>query len=243
MSETLLQLQNATVQYGGVTALDKASIALGHDEVVALMGPNGAGKSTVIKAIFGIAPLAGGEVIWNGQTISPVPHQMPYRGLAYVPQGRQVFQSMSVHENLEVGGWVLKSRSLINERIGEILEMFPNLKEKINERAGVLSGGQQQMLVIARGLMTYPHALLLDEPSLGLAPKLVKEVFAKIREINESRDTAILVVEHNIHSLLEFVDQGYVLDKGRIALEDQPDKILNSDTLEKVFLGEYTKQE
>jgi branched-chain amino acid transport system ATP-binding protein len=242
VSETLLQLRNATVQYGGVTALDGASVSLNHGEVVALMGPNGAGKSTVIKAIFGIAPLTEGEVIWQEHSINPVSHEMPHRGLAYVPQGRQVFQSMSVRENLEIGGWILKNRSLIDERIEELMEMFPDLKSKTDDRAGVLSGGQQQMLAIARGLMTRPHALLLDEPSLGLAPKLVKEMFATIKKINESQDTTIIVVEHNIHSLLEFVHRAYLLDKGQVVLEDKPDQILNSDVLEKVFLGEYTRE-
>jgi len=235
--ETLLKLNDIHVHYGGVRALDGASVEVDEGEVVALMGPNGAGKSTILKTIFGLAPIDSGEVLWEESRVKPISHEMVERGIAFVPQGRRVFKHLTVRENLEVGGYVVKDKKLIEKRIEEVLELFPALKTKIKAKSGSLSGGQQQMLAIARGLMTDPKVLLLDEPSLGLAPKIVKEVFAKIKEINERRKTAIVVVEHNIKSILEIVKRAYVLDKGRVIASDTPHKILESNILEKVFLG------
>jgi len=238
MKEMLLKLDNVSVHYGGVVALDHASIALDEGEIVALMGPNGAGKSTAIKAIFGLAPIKSGKVLWHERAIKPISHEIVKRGIAYVPQGRQVFTSLTVKENLEMGGVVIKSRSRLKNRIADVLDLFPALKPKLHTKAGVLSGGQQQMLALARGLMTDPKILLLDEPSLGLAPKIVKEVFAKIKEINERRNTAILVVEHNIKSLLDIASRAYVLYKGAVAIDEpKAETLLNDDRLEKVFLG------
>jgi branched-chain amino acid transport system ATP-binding protein len=235
--KTLLQLKDIKVHYGGVKALDGASVQVDEGEVVALMGPNGAGKSTILKVIFGLAPIESGEVLFYGQKVSPVSYEMVERGVAYVPQGRRVFKYLTIRENLEVGGYVLKDRKIINERIEEVLDFFPILRQKIKEKSGTLSGGQQQMLAIARGLMVDPKVLLLDEPSLGLAPKVVKEVFEKIKEINQKRKTAIVVVEHNIKSLLEIATRAYVLDKGSVYKEGKPEEIIKTGVLEKVFLG------
>ena len=233
----MLQLHNIHVHYGGVKALDGATIEIDEGEVVALMGPNGAGKSTILKTIFGLVPIEFGEVRWHGARISPVPHEVVRRGIAYVPQGRRVFRHLTVEENLEIGGYALHDKRLIKERLREVLGIFPVLKEKRKAKSGTLSGGQQQMLAIARGLMVEPKILLLDEPSLGLAPKIVKEVFAKIKEINVRHKTAIIVVEHNIRSLFQFVDRVYVLAKGKVLSEGKPEKILSSGVLEKAFLG------
>lgn len=178
------------------------------------MGPNGAGKSTILKTIFGLATIDSGEVFWQGQSFTPVSHEVVKRGISFVPQGRRVFRHLTVLENLEIGGFGL-GRSEREERINNVLELFPALKGKLKAKSGTLSGGQQQMLAIARGLMTDPKVLLLDEPSLGLAPKVVKEVFAKIKEINERRKTAVIVVEHNIKSLVEISNRVYVLNKGK----------------------------
>lgn len=235
--ETLLQLNNVSVQYGGVTALDNASVSLDEGEVVALMGPNGAGKSTILKAIFGLAPVSSGEIIWEGQAISPVPHQIVARGIAFVPQGRRVFSDLTVEENLEIGGYANRDAKITKERVRNLFEMFPVLKDKRKAKSGTLSGGQQQMLAIARGLMTDPKVLLLDEPSLGLAPKVVKEVFAFVKEINERRETAVMVVEHNIKSVLTIATRGYILDKGRVVAHGAPEELVAKGTLEKVFTG------
>ena len=235
--ELLLQVRNLSVRYHGMTVLSEVSLSLDEGEIVALMGPNGAGKSTVLKSIFGLAPICGGEVLWRNRAFTPLSHQVVRRGIAFVPQGRRVFSRLSVEENLEIGGAVIRDRSQMKERIEEVMRMFPVLREKRNAPSGTLSGGQQQMLALARGLMTDPKMLLLDEPSLGLAPKIVKEVFAKMREINKNHKTAILVVEHNINSLLDIAHRAYVLDKGKVVAESAADVLRGSDVLEKVFLG------
>lgn len=236
MKEILLQLKNASVQYGGVHALDGVSVQIDEGEIVALMGPNGAGKSTVLKALFGIAPLSGGGVFLHEQELRPIAHEMVARGIAYVPQGRQVFKNLTVYENLELGGYSLPNRKDTKKNIEEALKIFPMLKEKLYTKAGLLSGGQQQMLTIARGLVSDPRVLLLDEPSLGLSPKIVKEVFALIKEINSLRNIAVLVVEHSIKSVLEIANRAYVLSYGKIAIHKGTNEVLASDALEKVFL-------
>lgn len=235
--EILLKLKNIHVQYGGVKALDGADISLDEGEVVVLMGPNGAGKSTILKALFGLAPVQEGEIAWHGEKIVPKSHEVVERGISFVPQGRQLFKSLTVKENLEMGGYLLKSASVLKERIEEVLDIFPDLRKKLNEKTRTLSGGQQQMVAIARGLIMDPKVLLLDEPSLGLAPKIVTEVFRKIKEINERRKMAIIIVEHNIRSALAIADRAYVMNRGKIALEGKPAEILESDVLKKVFLS------
>lgn len=241
MNEILLKLSDIKVHYGGVRALDGVSIEIDEGEIVALMGPNGAGKSTILKALFGLAPIDSGVVSWHSQIVKPLSFEMVERGVSFVPQGRRVFRNLTVRENLEVGGYIIKDKKLVEKRISEVLSMFPALKEKINQKSRVLSGGQQQMLAIARGLMTGPKVLLLDEPSLGLAPKIVKEVFEKIKEINERSKTAILIVEHNIKSVLDIVKRTYILDKGKLAAVGTPIDIIRSKVLEKVFLGNIAK--
>jgi len=236
IQELLLSASNLRVHYGGVKALDGVSVAIDEGEVVALMGPNGAGKSTILKAIFGLAPIESGTVSWEGHPFIPVSHETVRRGIAFVPQGRRVFRHLSVYENIEIGGWGIASARERKERMENTLDLFPALRAKLKAKSSTLSGGQQQMLAIARGLMTDPKVLLLDEPSLGLAPKIVKEVFAKIKEINERRKTAIMVVGHNLKSLLEITGRAYVLDKGKVYAEGKPEEIVKNGVLEKVFL-------
>lgn len=237
-AETLLKLSDLHVHYGGVKALDGASVEVDEGEVVALMGPNGAGKSTVLKASFGLALIDRGRVEWCGQVIKPISHQMTARGIAFVPQGRRVFRRLSVRENLELGAWNVGDKKLVQERLRGVLTLFPALETKLKSKSGSLSGGQQQMLAIARGLMSEPEILFLDEPSLGLAPKIVKEVFAKIKEINEQRRMAIVVVEHNLKSLASIAHRAYVLARGKVVAEGRPSELLEQGILEKVFLGE-----
>ena len=249
MKEILLQLADAHVCFGGVRALDGVSLAIDEGEIVAIFGPNGSGKSTVLKTIFGLVPFDRGSatawrgaVRWHGEIIEPVPREMVERGVAFVPQGRRVFAHLSVRENLEVGGLVVRDRRLIKERIVEVLELFPLLKIRLVAKAGTLSGGGQQMLAVARGLMTDPKVLLLDEPSLGLAPFVVKEVFKLIQEINARRRTAIIVVEHNIKSLLSIAHRVYVLERGRVVITGTPDALERDRELERVLLGEPVSQ-
>lgn len=217
--------------------MDGVSVHIDEGEVVALMGPNGAGKSTILKSIFGLTDIHSGSVSFHEKKIEPVPHEIVQRGVSFVPQGRRVFKHLSVEENLEIGGITVKNKKIVRERIAEILELFPALKGKLKAKSNTLSGGQQQMLAIARGLVTSPKILLLDEPTLGLAPKIVKEVFQKIREINERHKTAIMIVEHNLKSLLEFVHRAYILNKGKVVAADRPENIIKSNILENVFLG------
>jgi branched-chain amino acid transport system ATP-binding protein len=235
--EHLLELKAAHVHYGGVRALDGADMMIDDGEMVALMGPNGAGKSTVLKAIFGLAPMASGSLLWHGSAVKPVSYEMVERGVSFVPQGRRVFMHLTIEENLEMGGITVRDKKELKRRIGEAMDIFPVLRHKRKRKSGQLSGGEQQMVALARGIVTDPKVLLLDEPSLGLAPKIVKEVFQKIREINERHKTAIVVVEHNIKSLLEIVHRAYILDKGRVIQEGDPATLLKSGILEKVFLG------
>ena len=237
----MLQLQEISVHYGGVKALDGIDASLDEGEIVALMGPNGAGKSTVLKTIFGLAPIHSGKVLWHEKAFEPISYQVAQRGIAFIPQGRRVFTHLTVEENLEIGGFTVRNKNELKRRIEEVMEIFPILKQKRKAKSGALSGGQQQMLALGRGLMTDPKVLLLDEPSLGLAPKVVKEVFAKIKEINEKHKTAILVVEHNIKSLLGIVHRAYILDKGKVVAEGFPDKLLASDILERVFIGKMNE--
>lgn len=235
--EDILHLKGVSVHYGGVKALDKVDVSVRRGEIVALMGPNGAGKSTVLKAIYGLAPLSSGQVALEGRPFTPVVHEMVRRGVVLVPQGRRVFTHLSIEENLEIGAYFLKDREETTRRVEEALAFFPALKKKRKLLARALSGGEQQMLAIARGLVAGPRALLLDEPSLGLSPKIIKEVFAKIKEINESKGTTVLVVEHNLKSLLGIVDRAYVLDKGKVVAEETAEGLRESAILERVFMG------
>ncbi|MBM2817720.1 MAG: transporter ATP-binding protein [Parcubacteria group bacterium] len=235
--EILLQLKNVHVHYGGVKALDGVDIAIDEGEIVALMGPNGAGKSTALKAIFGMAPIYSGSVLWHEKAVMPLSYEMARRGIVFIPQGRRVFVHLTVMENLELGGFAVKDKNELKRRIEEVVEIFPDLKAKIKTKAGTLSGGQQQMLALARGLMSDPKILLLDEPSLGLAPKLVKEVFAKIKEINEKHKVAIMVVEHNIKSLLNIAHRAYVLDKGKVVFSGDGKDIIREKAIQKFFLN------
>ncbi|MDA2936481.1 ABC transporter ATP-binding protein [Patescibacteria group bacterium AH-259-L05] len=235
--ELLLQLKNISVHYGGVKALDGVDIAIDEGEIVALMGPNGAGKSTILKTVFGLAPIHSGTVLWHEKPFVPVPHHVVHTGIAFVPQGRRVFSHLTVYENLEIGGFIIKEKNELRRRINEVMEIFPILGRKRKAKAGILSGGEQQMVALARGLMINPKVLLLDEPSLGLAPKIVAQVFDKIITINQRHKTAILVVEHNITSLLNIAHRAYILDKGKVVAEGDSEKLIKSNILENVFLG------
>ncbi|MFB6212932.1 MAG: ABC transporter ATP-binding protein [Candidatus Magasanikbacteria bacterium] len=235
MTQTLLRGQNISASYGQLEVLEDISVAIEEGQIVALIGPNGAGKSTVIKTLFGIVEPDNGRLYIRGEDFEPVTHQMVEKDITYVPQGRQIFVNLTVKENLEMGGYTIESDDKRKERIEDVLELFPDLEEKLNDRSGSLSGGQQQMLALARGLMSNPDVLLLDEPSLGLAPKLVTKVFEKIKEINKKREMAVLIVEHNIPSLFSVVDQVYVLKNGQVAVKGEPEEVKKSGVFDTVF--------
>ena len=235
--EKLLKINNLHVDYGSFKVLHGVSLYVDGGEIIALMGPNGAGKSTILKAIFELIPIESGKIFWHEKEILPETREMINRGISYVPQGRRVFPSLTVKENLEIGAYTVESKNEIKERIAEVLDLFPVLKSEFKKLSGHLSGGQQQMLAIARGMMTDPKVLLLDEPSIGLEPKIVKEVFEKIKHINEARKISIVIVEHNLKSVNEIAHRTYILDKGNIVAEGKPKELMDSGVLEKVFLG------
>ncbi len=241
MIDTLLQLKNVNASYGSLQVLHGVNVQISPGEVVALMGPNGAGKSTVLKAMFGLVPMTTGHMEWKGQRLVPVSYEIVGRGIAFVPQGRRVFSHLTVEENLEIGGYALKNRVQLKQRMHELMALFPVLAKKRKSKSGQLSGGQQQLLALARGLMTNPELLLLDEPTLGLSPIVVKEIFAAIKDINNRYHTAIVIVEHNIKSVLDIVHRAYILDNGTVVAEGDPAKLIAANTLEKVFMGQMEK--
>ncbi len=235
--DTLLSLEDVHVSFGGVKALNGVDIAVDEGEVVALIGPNGAGKSTILKTIFGIVEPEKGTVSVYGNAVKPKPHIIIKQGVSYVPQGRRVFKHLSVYENLETGGYPVEDREVVRERIKEMFDMFPMLAQKKNAKSGSLSGGQQQILAIARGLMTAPRVLLLDEPSLGLSPKMVKEVFSYIEKINREKKTALVIVEHNLKTLAKVAHRTYILARGEVVAKGDASLLSDTNLLKKVFTG------
>ncbi len=239
----LLELSDVSVHYGAVVALDHVSVQIYPGEVVSLMGPNGAGKSTVLKAVMGMAPVSTGTVHWHNDILASPTHEIVKRGISLVPQGRRVFTHLNVEENLELGGMHVRDAAERSRRLDAVMEFFPILRQKRRDPASAMSGGQQQMLALGRGLMSSPEILLLDEPTLGLAPIIVSEVFQRVTEISKTFGTTIVLVEHNIRGALSIVDRGYILDKARVAFEGTPKEIEDSDILTQVFLGREDDEE
>jgi branched-chain amino acid transport system ATP-binding protein len=231
-------VRDLTVYYGAVNALDNISLNITEGEIVAMIGPNGAGKSTALNAISGLIKPTSGEIIFQGESIKNLPnYELVKKGITLVPERRRLFTSMTVLENLEMGAYIRKDKILINEYVHKVFALFPVLEERQKQRAGTLSGGEQQMLAMGRALMLDPKLLLLDEPSLGLSPNYVDMVFEMIRKINK-RGTTILVVEQNARMALEFADRGYVFKTGTIFLEDNAENLLENEEIKKAFLGE-----
>ena len=233
----LLELVDVSVRYGAVSALEDVFLGVDEGEVVAVMGPNGAGKSTVLKAIMGLAPVVSGHVSWRSEPLASATHEIVKEGIAFVPQGRRLFTHLTIEENLEMGCLYMNDRAEKERRMESVMELFPVLHQKRRDMASAMSGGQQQMLALGRGLMANPDVLLLDEPTLGLAPIVVKEVFQMVSVISERLGTTILVVEHNIKGVLDIVDRAYVLDMGRVVFEGTPQSVQETNILTEVFLG------
>ena len=233
----MLKIKDLESGYGKMQVVNGIDLEVGEGEIAVIIGPNGSGKSTLLKSIFNLVDIYNGGIEFDGNNITKIPtYKLIEMGIGFVPQGRQVFNSLTVRENLEMGGFLLKDRNIIEERIAHVLdEHFPELKSKINEHAFSLSGGQQQMLAIGRALMHKPKLLLLDEPSLGLAPKVMKELFRKIKEINEEGVT-IIMVEQNARQATAVADRIFVLEDGRIVLKGGKE-ILESEMLHHIYLG------
>jgi branched-chain amino acid transport system ATP-binding protein len=232
---TLLEVQDLDAGYGDLQILDGVDLRVEDGEYVTIVGPNGAGKSTVMRTVFGLATYMDGSVAFDGEGISDLPpEQVIRKGIGYVPQDQNVFSSLSVRENLEMGAYILDD--FPREALEEVYDRFPILERREGQRAGTLSGGQQQMLAMGRALMLDPDLLLLDEPSAGLAPDLVDEMFDKVDEIND-RDTAVMMVEQNAKEALRRCDRGYVLVQGRNRYEGPGGQILDDEQIRQDFLG------
>jgi len=233
----MLFVDHINVFYDSIQALWDVSLVVEKGQVVALLGSNGAGKSTTINAITGIIKISSGVVKLGAQEIQNLPsHLIVENGLCQIPEERLIFAEMSVKENLDLGTYVQRARKGKNDKLEEIYEMFPRLSERKKQKAGLLSGGEQQMLAIARGLMSRPSVLILDEPSFGLAPVLVDEIFRIVKNINEQGVT-ILIVEQNIYQALEIADHGYVLENGRITLEGTGQELSENSYVKESYLG------
>ncbi len=233
----ILETENLHVFYGNIHALRGITIAVETDQIVTLIGANGAGKSTTLKAISGILAPAEGEVRLEGESLAEVPpHQVVTRGIVQVPEGRRIFGRLTVHENLRMGAYTRRDKDGIRRSEQEVLDMFPVLRERIAQIAGTLSGGEQQMLAMARGLMSNPRVLLLDEPSMGLAPMLVDQVFEAVLDIRK-QGVAVLLVEQNAFKALQIADRGYVLETGAIVLDGSGAALLENDEVKRAYLG------
>jgi branched-chain amino acid transport system ATP-binding protein len=234
----MLEITDLAVSYGSITALHNVSLNVAKGDIVTLIGANGAGKSTTLRAISGLLKAKSGSIKYEGQEIAnEAPHKIVARGISHVPEGRMIFANLTVQENLLMGGYLRKDRSKFGEEFEFIFGMFPRLKERIKQVAGTLSGGEQQMLAIGRALMSKPRCLMLDEPSLGIAPILVQTIFQKIVEINKSLGITILLVEQNANLALEVSNYGYVLETGRIILHDKSDALRVNERVKSAYLG------
>jgi branched-chain amino acid transport system ATP-binding protein len=233
----MYELANVAVNYGAAAAVSDVSLRIGAGELVVVVGPNGAGKSTLINAMAGLHAVASGRLVVDGHDIThEPPHRFCDRGIAIVPEGRRLFVNLTVRENLELGSYRAGARRMRADSLRRVCALFPVLAERRDAPAGALSGGQQQMVAIARALMARPRFLLLDEPSLGLSPLITQDVFRAIREIN-TEGVAVLLVEQNVAVALELARRAYVLDEGRIAAEGEPGQLMSQPQIQRAYLG------
>ena len=238
VAKQMLEIKNLHVSYGAINALHGISLSVKAGSIVTLIGANGAGKTTTLKTISGLLKPKSGEIFYDGKNIAGLPpHQIVARGLSHVPEGRMIFANLTVLENLQLGAYLQKDRKIIRHEREHVFSLFPRLKEREKQIAGTLSGGEQQMLAIGRALMSKPKLLLLDEPSLGLAPLLVKTIFEKIVEINREQGLTILLVEQNANLALEISHFGYVLETGKIILQDESAALRQNPQVKSAYLG------
>lgn len=235
---SMLEVKDLQVYYGVIQALKGISFHVEQGEVIALIGANGAGKTTTLQTLTGIIPAKAGSIIYEGKNLTRTPaHKIVEMGMAHVPEGRRVFADMSVYENLLMGAYTRKDKNEIAQSLEMVYKRFPRLKERTGQRAGTLSGGEQQMLAMGRALMSKPKIILMDEPSMGLSPIFVNEIFDIIKEVSES-GTTVLLVEQNAKKALSIADRAYVLETGSITLEGKADDLLHDESVQKAYLGE-----
>jgi len=234
----MLEVKNLQVYYGVIQAIKDVSFTVNEGEVIALIGANGAGKTTILHTITGLISAKGGEVLYEGVDLQKIPaHKIVSLGIAHVPEGRHVFAQLSVYENLLLGAFTRKDKTEIAESLETVYKRFPRLMERKNQLAGTLSGGEQQMLAMGRALMSKPKIILMDEPSMGLSPILVGEIFDIIKSISEN-GTTVLLVEQNAKKALSISDRAYVLETGKIVLTDDANKLMDNEQVKKAYLGE-----
>ncbi|NRT75579.1 ABC transporter ATP-binding protein [Clostridium beijerinckii] len=234
----MLKVENINISYGAIHAIHDLSLEVNNGEIVTLIGANGAGKTSTLRAISGLNPIKSGEITYDGKMISNIgAHKIVSYGLSQVPEGRRVFGDQTIEENLLLGAYLRKSKSEIKVSMEEVFTLFPRVKERRKQIAGTMSGGEQQMLAIGRALMAKPKLLLLDEPSMGLAPIVVEEIFEIIKNIRKA-GTTILLVEQNANAALQIADRGYVLETGSVVLEGLAQDLLHDDSVRKAYLGE-----
>src|SRR5215469_13652961 len=234
----MLEIKDLTVNYGAITALHGISLQAQAGSIVTLIGSNGAGKTTTLKTISGLLKPKSGEILYEGKNIAGLPpHEIVKRGLSHVPEGRMIFANLTVLENLQMGAYLQRDKTAVRSDLEFVFATFPRLKERVEQVAGTLSGGEQQMLAIGRALMSRPKFLVLDEPSLGLAPLLVKTIFEKIVEINRERGLTILLVEQNANRALEISSYGYVLETGKITVQGDTASLRRNPQVKNAYLG------
>jgi branched-chain amino acid transport system ATP-binding protein len=237
-AELLLELDNVTINYGPIEAVNNISIKVPEGKIVTLIGANGAGKTSTLSTISGLVKAKTGKIkFWGNEVTNKAPHLITQMGIIHVPEGRRIFSGLTVKENLIMGAYNRKEKDGIKKDMEWVFELFPILKERLNQSGGTLSGGEQQMLAISRGLMSNPKLMMLDEPSLGLAPLLVREVFEVIKKINREDGVTILLVEQNAASALKISDMAYVLETGSIILEGDATSLLSNPEVQKAYLG------
>ena len=234
----ILNVNDLNVYYGGIHAIKNISFNIKKGEIVSLIGANGAGKTSTLHAISGLVPIKSGEISLNGENVTNIEaHKLVSLGMAHVPEGRRIFTELTVLENLEMGAYTRNDTEQIKEDINHMFTLFPRLAERKKQLAGTMSGGEQQMLAMARALMSSPSLLLLDEPSMGLAPLLVQEIFNIIERINKEENVTVLLVEQNANMALSIADRGYVLETGKINLEGTGKELLSNPEIKKAYLG------
>jgi branched-chain amino acid transport system ATP-binding protein len=233
----ILEIEDLNVYYGAIHAIKGISFYIKKGEIVTLIGANGAGKTTTLNTISGLLKPRSGKIIFDGKRIDKfLPHKIVDLGISQAPEGRKIFANLSALENLELGAYARKDKEGVKNDLEKVFQLFPRLKERLKQNAGTLSGGEQQMLSMGRALMSSPKVMLLDEPSLGLAPMLVKSIFSTILEINQ-KGTTILLVEQNAHMALQIAQRGYVMETGRIVLEDSAKNLANNQQVKEAYLG------
>ena len=234
----MLEIKDLEVYYGMIQAIKGISFEVNEGEVIALIGANGAGKTTTLHAVTGLIPAKAGEIIFDGKNVAKIPgHKIVSMGMAHVPEGRRVFAELSVYQNLKMGAYTRKDKDEIAGNLEMVYKRFPRLKERKNQMAGTLSGGEQQMLAMGRALMSQPKIILMDEPSMGLSPIFVNEIFDIIREVSAA-GTTVLLVEQNAKKALSIADRAYVLETGRITLQGDAKELMNDESVKKAYLGE-----